>query len=541
MPPDQAQTPGASRIEEMAELVRKLCLALTNAEMFTADHPLGRQNISNAFTWLQGMFQRRSDPVVISVANRRIILDGLPLEDKNPLVNKFASRLEDVHASNLMFQPTVTADEFHSFYRVLGKGARFVNEHGGLASLLAEAKVTGIQLRDISYVMVTDEQKVVSRSAKVEDAQVPGGALSDPELVRYVVSQILSKAEEQRWLIGEIKNNPQRVAGLFTEAINLAVSRAEMGINDEGSAMESLARNIRLVATSLLDEQTGEVKEGQEELEKAIMTLENEMRLRASTLTSSRVATGFVNEILSVITSYSDRIRAKRISGEFLKSERSLKAAEEIIRSMTPREEPLDQFLNRVRDLLVRKGVSGDELSQIEAGIARKAKARAARASRPRKAFNQAVADGITKRLRDLNLEGSQLSAAIESLSAFVEERAREKAGELRETVEKLQDDLDRRNRALNHLPVGLVLWNAEGAADFVNTRAMATLGEEQELHLTPPLRAALEASTFPLVDPQSVADRTAELGEAGVRLLQATAVVLSDEVNGIYGVILRD
>ncbi len=541
MPPDQVPTPAPSRVEETAELVRRLCLALTNVEMFSADHPIGRQNVARAFSWLQDVLKRRGEPVVVSVAGKRIILDGLPLEDKNPLVNKFASRLEDVHASNLMFQPAVTEEEFQSFYRVLGKGARFVNEHGGLAPLLAEAKVVNIQLRDISYVMVTEDQKIVSRSARVEDVQQAGGALSDPELVRYVVGQVLSKAEEQRWLIGEIKNNPQRVAGLFSEAINLAVSRAEMGMTDEGSAVQSLARNIRLVAANLLDDQTGEVKEGQEDLERAIMTLENEMRLRASTMTSSRVATGFVNEILSVITSYSDRVRAKRISGAFLKGERSLKAAEDIIRSMTPREEPLDQFLTRVRGLLVSKGVSGDELAQIEAGIARKTRARAARAARPRRAFSQAVSDGITKRLKDLNLDGANLSAAIESLSAFVEDRAREKAGELRETVERLQGDVDRRNRALNRLPIGLVLWNAEGQADFVNTRAMAALGEESELALTAPLRAALESTSFPLPDPLAAASRAAELGDVGVRLLQATSVVLSDDVNGVYGVILRD
>ena len=44
--------------------------------------------------------------------------------------------------------------------------------------------------------------------------------------------------------------------------------------------------------------------------------MERELKMRSGQLMSSKVAAGFVNEILGVITSFSDHVKAKRMSEE---------------------------------------------------------------------------------------------------------------------------------------------------------------------------------------------------------------------------------
>jgi hypothetical protein len=92
-----------SRVTETVELVKKLCLAVTNSEAYSSRHPVARRAIEEAFAWLASMLSRRS-PVVLSVSDKRIILDGLPLEDRNPLVARLGAKLADYHISNLFLK-----------------------------------------------------------------------------------------------------------------------------------------------------------------------------------------------------------------------------------------------------------------------------------------------------------------------------------------------------------------------------------------------------------------------------------------------------
>ena len=359
---------GGSRIRDVVEFIKRLCMALTNVEMFNADHPLARKSIDSAYEHLVDVIKRRNEPVVISVAGRSIVLDGMPLEDKNPLVNKLAKKFEDVHVSNLFFEKDVTSDEFTEFFRIIGKGPRYVDEHGGLPKLMTESGIGRIRLRDISYVMVTGDEKVVSKDARVVDGNSTVIS-ADSEIAQYMVGKVLQRADEQKWLLNEMKNNPQKMADLIVNGIELASSRAEMGVQNQDGSVETLLNNIRMIGENLVDDNTGDVKEGEGDLEKALVNLETEVRLRSSKLMSSKVAAGFVNEIMGVVTTYADRVRAKQVSDEFLKGETSLRRTEELFRKFAPKKEPVDKFLQQVKERLARKGATEEDINKLIEGM----------------------------------------------------------------------------------------------------------------------------------------------------------------------------
>jgi PAS domain-containing protein len=385
--------------------------------------------------------------------------------------------------------------------------------------------------------MVTPDQKVVSRDAKVVEGEAAGAFSSNEEIVRYLVGRILRRVDDQKWLINEMKNSPARIAEIFTEGINLAASRAEMGMADDASSVESLIQNIQIVGQSLIDQQTGEVREGEQDLEKAVLTLETELRTRGARLMSSKVATGFVNEILGVVASYADRVRAKKISDQFLKGERSLKATEAMLRNLMPTGASPDRFVVQIQDLLKKRGMTDDDLGKLLSGLRRKEKP--PKPSKPRKPYSQAVFDGVSKRLKDLNVQGERLQEVVDSLSSFIEERAREKAGEMRTHPQPLQSQVERRNAALHQLPIGILLWDHAGKVDLVNPVATGMLGTPAGVDLSEALRGILAASRFPLTDPDAHL-RTPGLSDAETRLLMAVSLVLKDDKDEIFGVLLQ-
>lgn len=530
---EKAGSAQGSRVGETVELIKRLCLALTNVQMFSVDHPLARQNVASAYEWLRGMLDRQGEAVAFNVAGPQLLLGGMRLEDQNPAVARLASRLGELHITSLVFQPAVTPEEFSDFYALLGLGPKRVNEGGGIEPLMAARGITGISTAEVRYVRLREDQKVVSADAKVEaSGTAPAGA---ENIVRQVASQVMDRAEQQRWLLTEMKHDPEKMATMIADGIDLAVSRAEMGSSDARGAVEALLDNVRLIGQRLLTEETDSDAQETEGMEKAILRLEQEMRLRGGKLMSSKVATGFINEVMSLVASYSDRINSRRLADEFVRGEGNLRRAEKLLRDMTPKTESTDQFLGRVREHLERKGVRPE---QVDA-LAERVKAAPPRAPRKRRPPAQAVAEGIEKRVEFLNLGEEQTAELVERLGSFVEARARERGEELRARAEALEVRLADREAVMNGVPLGIVILDAAGGLSYANPAAREIGGLGEGFILKPGVRAVLETRAMPLAGIQELKD-TAGLDVSDVRLLLAVAAVVKDAAGALKGLLLK-
>lgn len=531
-----------SRIEAMAELVKRLCLALTNVEMFSPDHPVARHGIDHAYTWLRQLLDQWQEPVVISVAGATVLLDGLPLEERNPLVNKLARRFDEVHINNIFFEPAVSREEFQEFYRLLGRGPKAINAEGGFGEVLKQSSVIqNIHLKDVSYVMVTGDEKVVSKDAQVIEPEEIAGVSMESDIVKYMVSKLLEKADEQKWLINEIKNNPSKMADMIAQGIDLAMSRAELG-QDTEAGIGTLVNNIRLIGEQLLqEEKSGESHGGQQELERALLALEREMKLRSSKLMSSKVATGFVNEIMSVVTTYADRVRAKQISDEFLKGERSLKQTEKLLRKLAPDDENQQNLLLRLADQLVKRGMNEEDVKKLLDQVKGPAPApvEATKATAPtRKPIVELLNEGIEKRLEAAGLKGEKLRQAVKGIMPYIEAAAKEKVAEVQKQVQALQGEVDKATHVLREVPVGILTWGPDGKVAVINAAARSMLKKEMGTGCSAALAKRLREWTFPLADVPDLMKET-DLTNDDVNLLLSVANVMKDKNGEPYGVIL--
>ncbi len=536
---DEAQQ--TSKIEAVAELVKRLCRALTNVEMFSADHPVSKHGIDLAYQCLQDILKRYGEDVVISVAGGTVVLDGLPLEERNPLVSKLARRFDEFHINNIFFQPGITPEEFQEFFRILGKGSKVINAEGGFGEWLKKSPLQHIHLKDVSYVMVTGDEKVVSKDARVLEPGEVAGVSMDADIVKHMVGRVLEKADEQKWLINEIKNNPGKMAEMITSGIDLAMSRAEMGHNTEGD-VGTLINNIRIVGQQLVEEQaeTGEPGDGGD-VEKALLTLENELRLRSSKLMSSKVATGFVNEILGVVTSYSDQVRTKRISDEFLKGEKSLKKTEQLLRKMAPDQGPdARSVVVKVADEIVKRGMSEEQVSKVLDGIKPREEEPEVAAREERKPVSALLTAGIEKRLEAAGLKGDKLKTTLTGLTPYIDAIAKEKAGEFQKEAETLRTEVGHKDHILKEMPMGVMTWAPDGKVQLINDTARRILKSELGMERSSGLARRLKEWSFPLDDVPDLMKET-DLANDDVNLLLNVAKVMKDDAGNPYGVILLE
>ncbi len=284
------------------------------------------------------------------------------------------------------------------------------------------------------------------------------------------------------------------MAQRIIDGIELATSRAEMGMSSETEGLDTLIENIRIVGMSMAD--ADEQDEEAVDLEHTVMTLERELKMRSRTLMSSKVASGFINEILGVITSFSDRQRAQTITDEFLKGETSLKKAENLLQKATPEKESKAQFLHRIQNALSSSDLDEGEKEKLE----QKLKPTRSR-KKKKKTYSKAVEDGVVNQLKALGIDDSTTPEAKEQLIAFVDRMVKTKEKDFKAVVH-------RRDYFLNQPGSGIIIWNPDGIIEFANETATKELSVKKGARLREALLDYIYTTEFPLMDaPENVED----------------------------------
>jgi PAS domain-containing protein len=533
MNPEPQAAQEATKVEKIIELVKHLCLAESMCRIYGAGHPNARESIRTMFEWVTAILANKHE-IVINMTEGKVVVEGMPADERNPMIAKFAKTFNAIHADNLFFEEGLTLEECNRFYEVLCLGPRQINAQGGLPEMLKQRDITHIAVKQISYVMVRDDEKVVARDAQVIDGKIIEAAGGDQQLVEYMVQQVMKKAEERKWIIAEIKNNPKKMADIITQGIELAVSRNDSGLT-ETKTIEGLLENIKMVGQSLVDETSGEIT-SESDLQDAIMTLESEVRTRSQKLMSSETAVGFINEVLSVITSYSDQVRAKKLSDEILKGERSLRQAEKLLKTLAPHEISSEQFLIRIRSLLVDRGITEDQLLALaqEAPAAKKPRApRKPRVVKP-------IADEIAKHIKTPDMPDTQRAEVAADLSGYFERELNARAKDIKNDNRRLQAELALIGHVLDRLALGIVVWDADGVIEYIDQPAAQATGWTKGNRLGSALVNACREWQFPL-DTLPAETLTAwGLTDLDARFLGAIDRTTKDEQGIVNGVLLK-
>lgn len=533
-PNSPVTNPFASKIEAIGDFVKRLCLAESLGRIYSINHPKGKAAVQDAFNALVPLLELTGS-VPISMVEGKILVAGLPVEERNPLAARFINSFKQLYVDNLVFTKGLTLAEFEEFFRVLLQGAKIINASGGLGALLEQKKIANVQIQRVSYVLVHEDEKVVKRDAEiVQGTQLPP-ELASRRIVEYMVNQVLEKAEQRRWLINRIKNSPAQMAELITEGIELAISRAEAGLSSD-KTIEGLLENIKLVCQSMVNAQ-GDANGDQAELQRAVLALETEIRARSHKLMSSGVAVGFVNELLTIITRYADQVRAEKISAELLKGEQNLRLVERLIRRLTPRDVSVPDFIERIRELMIQKGVTTEQIEQL----AKLAQTQPAPRPRLRSSSKHAkFIDSIREQLTEYGLAPEH----VNEIAAAVEDRfnreLRARTTQLEQTNQQLRHSVSCFQRALAELGYGTVIWDKNGTVTFADEIIEVAFGVPIGAHLSQLVRDCLKSLSFPIIEAELELLEDLGLGEHEKLFLCAIERVIRTDDGTPVGVLLR-
>src|SRR3989339_1349132 len=113
---EQIQADGQNAsVADIVLFVKNLCLTYSQLAYYPATHPVTIKQMQDAWKELQPVFEKFGD-VSISLTEGKMLFFGMPVEDRNPAVSKFAKHFESLHIHSIKFKKELSNEEFVTFF-----------------------------------------------------------------------------------------------------------------------------------------------------------------------------------------------------------------------------------------------------------------------------------------------------------------------------------------------------------------------------------------------------------------------------------------
>ncbi len=438
----------SASVADIVLFVKNLCLTYSQLSIYPPTHPVTVRQMQEAWKELQPVFGKFGD-VNISLTEGKLLFLGMPVEERNPAVSKFSKHFEQLRIHSIKFKKGLTNEEFVTFFTFFCKDTQSITDAGGVDAIIKEKNLVHITFNTAVYRVINEDEKVVNKSA-VFSSTASSEMDSKTEMLRYFLNKMMDKSEDQKELLDEIKNDPERMAG---QIVNVIEHLGSGGHYDKDSMVEALINNIQMVSETMAKKDSSAADE-HETVGGAMMSLENELKRKSKNL-SSGASVRFIKRITDVVSSYTDKAKADKVIGEYLSHEKSLKAAEQMMKEVATGSSADQRILARIKELVREKGMQEDDLiAHLEQNVvAKKPKRQISKSFHPLAERIEHELDADFKEMK--TDDRKKLMDYLNNVYVRETKKIEEKASDLQHEIEDIQEDVE---DAFNDTNIGFVL-----------------------------------------------------------------------------------
>jgi hypothetical protein len=450
-------------VDDIALFVKNLCLTYSQLSIYPADHPISQRQMENAWTELQPAFRNFGD-LSISLAEGKLLFSGMPVEERNPAVAKFAKHFESLLIHSIRFRKSCTKDEFEMFFTVFCQDPKAIVEAGGIQQALEKNGIRNIEFNTSVYRMINEDEKIVKKSESYAGAVE--SKLGNEDVIKYFVEKMFALSKDQREFVTEMKNNPEQLAKQIVDFIE------HVGVGagfDSSSMIESMLRNIELVAEHI-SASGGETPDEKTNIAESMMELERQLKKKSKGL-ASKDSIRFLKRITDIVSTYTEKTKAEKIIGQFLDNQKSLAAAEKMMKELSTDSGSSSKILDSINMIMKEKGLNEDQLVEHLKKASAGGAAGPRKARRPRSQTPQSVDDKLKDTIEHDFPEvknKEKLLHYIENIfnsevNSIVEARTRE----LEEQTEVAKKLLGSLHEIFEHTNIGIIVMDEDENVSF--------------------------------------------------------------------------
>lgn len=507
---EAAPAPTALEVNRVKELLKQLCIARSNIVLYSIKHSLARGNLREVHRDMSLILKKKKQ-IDLNVVKHNFLFEGLPLEERNPMVSRLAGDLRHLHINGVTFYRGVTLQELGIFFQLLTLKREKIEEYDGPQRVLEEMGVEHIKINLSRYIRLDEGKKVVSLHDRLDKKDAESDTAEKKELLESLWRALAARRIDRDWLLDEIRADPEKTAANIITLLK-RYDELDDGLHEKEKeeAVDTLMRSVQALGIRLAEAEESDDEQGRRTVAQSMLLLERELKARSADLKSSRAVSRFIREITATITSFIDHQQTEKVMKTYLKDEAGLQKTETLLRRVMARDSS-DKIIFRIKKLLQERGVSETEIEKIFGTIStaeaesknslraqkkektdrpkKKKKKRRRRAPKP-------VEEKLEKAIHEIAGKSKDSEKTISYLAGVFRREIKKEIGDLKSENKKLSLGLKRASQLLTRSGINLAVLGPEG--DFLLTPDSFRPPGGKDDRLDPALRDFLGAQTSP-------------------------------------------
>ena len=328
--------------EEAGEVVRVLGTIFSNSFLYGPQHGVTTKAVKDAFAVLGVVFGRGAE-LSVNLADDELIVNGMTLEQKNPLMRMFATHLQDLEISSFTISNELDWESFLKLVEVLNQKPDVMKASGGLAQCVSALGIKGIATKTVVYKAVTEDDEIVNKE-KIEEvakglAAVGSGKAGDGEgegepgpmdekasqtILAFLKGDVDASDKSLEKSVSAAANDASKLSELILQAAEIQRETAQI---DGGESLSNMVVGcLRKTYDVLSQNKTSKTQKGKKNLHKMLMLVEKEILEKMRSMSEG---VDFDSDFFSeAIEEMEDEIKIDSLATDYMKKRNAIDSNE---------------------------------------------------------------------------------------------------------------------------------------------------------------------------------------------------------------------
>jgi len=349
-----------------ADIIAKLGAAIQRLSLYDLDHPIIEEAFREPYAYIN-QFLNNKNVLNIGLVEDGLVVEGIPLDSKNLLIQNFISLLKNNSLYGITLQKGLTEKELIKFGYIMNESDSRKEKTEELKIVLKSANIEHIKVNLVYYAKVTKDQKetIEQRRPPLTKITKESGRAEDLVIANYLMGKVSELKLDNDAFENELLTNPQHISKII---IKIAEGKDEYKeLMKDASPSKIVIQCLKRINKYFLESMSMDWNSYKRNLVSLILSLNPELQRSLSTERKT-VVDGLSEDNLlkSLILKFEDDVRIDIIVKEYLKHKKLSDDFIEFIKKIIPTQETLKELTSSLIKKLRKSGMASEDIDSLQ-------------------------------------------------------------------------------------------------------------------------------------------------------------------------------
>lgn len=243
---------------------------INNSSLYGPTHKITTRSLDDSYKQLAQLLEA-APRINLSVVDGELLVEGKPIELKNPFINLLADRLDAVGVSGFSLMQGLPEVEYKKLMEVL-MSPKPEDTGGDFADLVEKLQLEHVFAERVRYERVSESETVTEKEDEEKASQRAVAEAMVEQIMAFLKGEAGVSPDDVAKPLTEMASDAERLANLIMEAA--AVRQQQSGLAEGESLADIVVGCLRRTFEGLVRDPASRTKKGKNAVKKIMLLLE---------------------------------------------------------------------------------------------------------------------------------------------------------------------------------------------------------------------------------------------------------------------------